>query len=132
MIGFRGDPVADAPPGVSARSGGVLKRDQWQGLTYNVSAPLVLEATLLPVSGIAISAAPVWTSSDIGAVGAAGSLTEDHGTFIVGGAGADIGPAAGDEFRSVRQDFTGGRSAPGNRPCWWCRATSRGAAASRC
>jgi len=42
------------------------------GLTYNVSAPLVLEATLLPVSGIAISAAPVWTSSDIGAVGAAG------------------------------------------------------------
>ena len=63
---------------------------------------------LLPVSGIALSAAPAaWTSGDIGAVGAAGSLTEDHGTFIVGGAGADIGPATGDEFRWVRQDFTG-------------------------
>ncbi len=62
---------------------------------------------LLPVSGIAVSAAPVWTSGDIGGVGAAGSLTEDHGTFIVGGAGADIGPAGGDEFRFVRQDFTG-------------------------
>jgi autotransporter-associated beta strand protein len=62
---------------------------------------------LLPVSGITFSAAPVWTSSDIGAVGAPGSLTEDHGTFIIGGAGADIGPAAGDEFRWVRQDFSG-------------------------
>ncbi|MEQ1851866.1 MAG: LamG-like jellyroll fold domain-containing protein, partial [Chthoniobacteraceae bacterium] len=62
---------------------------------------------LLPVSGIAITPAPVWTSGDIGAVGATGSLTEDHGTFIVGGAGADIGPAAGDEFRFVRQNFTG-------------------------
>ena len=62
---------------------------------------------LLPVSGINLSAAPVWTSSDIGAVGAAGSSTEDHGTFIIGGAGADIGPAAGDEFRWVRQDFSG-------------------------
>ena len=62
---------------------------------------------LLPVSGITFSAAPVWTNTDIGTVGAAGSLTEDHGTFIIGGAGADIGPAAGDEFRWVRQDFTG-------------------------
>ncbi len=62
---------------------------------------------LLPVSGIALSAAPVWTSSDIGAVGAVGSLTEDHGTFIVSGAGADIGAATGDEFRWVRQNFTG-------------------------
>ncbi|MCX6854677.1 MAG: autotransporter-associated beta strand repeat-containing protein, partial [Verrucomicrobia bacterium] len=63
---------------------------------------------LLPAAGITLSAAPVaWTSSDIGAVGAAGSLTEDSGTFIIGGAGADIGPATGDEFRWVRQDFTG-------------------------
>jgi autotransporter-associated beta strand protein len=62
---------------------------------------------LLPVSGITFSPAPVWTNSDIGTVGAPGSLTEDHGTFIIGGAGADIGPAAGDEFRWVRQDFSG-------------------------
>lgn len=62
---------------------------------------------LIPVSGVTVSAAPVWTSSDIGVVGAAGSLTEDHGTFIIGGAGADIGPATGDEFRWVRQDFSG-------------------------
>lgn len=65
-------------------------------------------ASVLPVSGISLSGAPTaWTSSDIGVVGATGSLTEDHGTFIVGGAGADIGPATGDEFRWVRQDFTG-------------------------
>lgn len=63
--------------------------------------------TLLPVSGITFSPAPVWTSSDIGTVGAAGSLIEDHGTFIITGAGTDIGPAAGDEFRWVRQDFSG-------------------------
>lgn len=63
---------------------------------------------LLPAAGIVVSAAPAaWTSGDIGAVGAAGSLTQDHGTFIVGGAGADIGPATGDEFRWVRQDFSG-------------------------
>lgn len=62
---------------------------------------------LLPVSGITFSPAPVWTSTDIGDVGAAGSSTEDRGTFIIGGAGADIGPATGDEFRWVRQDFSG-------------------------
>lgn len=63
---------------------------------------------LLPASGIVVSGAPAaWASSDIGAVGAAGSLTQDHGTFIVGGAGADIGAATGDEFRWVRQDFSG-------------------------
>lgn len=65
-------------------------------------------STVLPLAGIALSPAPAaWTSSDIGAVGAAGSLIQDHGTFIVGGAGADIGPAGGDEFRWVRQDFSG-------------------------
>ena len=63
--------------------------------------------SLLPVSGIALSAAPVLANGDIGSVGAAGSLIEDHGKFIVGGAGADIGAATGDEFQFVRQDFTG-------------------------
>jgi autotransporter-associated beta strand protein len=65
-------------------------------------------SAVLPLSGIAVSPAPAaWTSGDIGAVGAAGSLIQDHGTFIVAGAGADIGPATGDEFRWVRQDFSG-------------------------
>lgn len=64
--------------------------------------------SLLPASGIALGAAPpAWTSGDIGSTGAAGSLTQDRGTFIIGGAGADIGPAAGDAFRWVQQDFTG-------------------------
>ena len=64
--------------------------------------------TLLPNAGISISPAPPpWTSGDIGAVGAAGSFIEDRGTFIIGGAGADIGPGTGDEFRWVRQDFNG-------------------------
>jgi autotransporter-associated beta strand protein len=63
---------------------------------------------LLPATGIAVSAAPAaWTNSDIGTVGAAGSLVEDHGTFIISGAGTDIGPATGDKFRWVRQDFSG-------------------------
>jgi autotransporter-associated beta strand protein len=65
-------------------------------------------ATLLPLSGITLSAAPAaWSNSDIGTVGAGGSLIQDHGTFIVAGAGADIGAATGDEFRWVRQDFSG-------------------------
>ena len=76
-----------------------------RNVTFTVASS---NTALLPVSGIVVSAAPAaWTSTDIGAVGAAGSLTQDHGTFIVGGAGADIGPATGDEFRWVRQDFSG-------------------------
>jgi hypothetical protein len=64
-------------------------------------------AAVLPLSGIAISPTPpAWTNSDLGGVGAAGSLTEDHGTFILSGAGADIGGTV-DEFRWVRQDLNG-------------------------
>ena len=63
--------------------------------------------SLIPVSGIAISTAPpAWSSADIGAAGAAGSSTEDHGTFLISGSGTDIGGAA-DEFRFVNQDSTG-------------------------
>ena len=62
---------------------------------------------LLPKSNISIIAPQPWTGSDIGSVGTAGSLTEDRGTFLITGSGADIGPAAGDAFRWVRQDFTG-------------------------
>lgn len=95
--------------GVSAPAAFVLSDAETEARSVTVTAASSNTA-LLPVSGIAFSAAPVWMSGDIGAVGAvgaAGSLTEDHGTFIIGGAGADIGPAAGDEFRWVRQDFTG-------------------------
>lgn len=63
---------------------------------------------LLPNGAITVSAAPpAWTNSDIGTVTTAGSLTENRGTFLVGGTGAGIGPAAGDAFRWVRQSFSG-------------------------
>ena len=65
--------------------------------------------TLLPNASVTVGAAPAaWTSSDIGTISTAGSLTESRGTYIVNGAGAGgIGPAAGDAFRWVRQSFTG-------------------------
>lgn len=64
--------------------------------------------SLLPNGNITVSGAPpAWTASDIGSVTTAGSLTQTHGTFLVGGAGAGIGPAAGDAFHWVRQGFTG-------------------------
>jgi hypothetical protein len=63
-------------------------------------------AAVLPLSGIVLGGATTWTNGDLGTVGAAGSLTEDHGTFIIGGAGADIGGTE-DEFRWVRQPLAG-------------------------
>ncbi len=66
-----------------------------------------LNQAVLPATGIALTPVPAaWTSGDIGAVGTAGSHTEDHGTFIVAGSGADIGGTL-DEFRYVRQDISG-------------------------
>ena len=64
---------------------------------------------LLPNASVTVGAAPAaWTSSDIGTISTAGSLTESRGTYIVNGAGAGgIGPAAGDAFRWARQSFTG-------------------------
>lgn len=65
--------------------------------------------TLIPNANITVGAAPAaWTSTDIGSVTTAGSLTESRGTYLVNGAGATgIGLAAGDAFRWVRQSFTG-------------------------
>jgi autotransporter-associated beta strand protein len=65
--------------------------------------------TLLSNASVSVGAAPAaWTSTDIGTITTAGSLTESRGTYIVNGAGAGgIGPAAGDAFRWVRQSFTG-------------------------
>ncbi len=64
-------------------------------------------ALLVPSANIALSAAPaVWSNGDLGTVSAAGSLIEDHGTFIIAGSGAGIGGTA-DEFRWVREDLGG-------------------------
>ena len=64
--------------------------------------------TLIPNGSVTVGAAPpAWTNTDIGSVTTAGSLTESRGTYLVNGAGAGIGPAAGDAFRWVRQSFTG-------------------------
>ena len=49
---------------------------------------------------------PLWTSSDIGGVGATGDAGAEGGTHVVYGAGADIWGTA-DEFRFVRQPANG-------------------------
>lgn len=49
---------------------------------------------------------PLWSSSDIGNVGAAGDAGAEGGTHLVYGAGADIWGTA-DEFRFVRQTANG-------------------------
>jgi hypothetical protein len=49
---------------------------------------------------------PLWTSSDIGAVGATGDAGAEGGTHVVYGSGADIWGTA-DEFRFVRQTANG-------------------------
>ncbi len=60
-----------------------------------------------PVAGVAIgSAAPTWTTADIGAVGAAGSLRQSGDILVVEGSGADIWGTA-DEFRFVYKAMTG-------------------------
>ena len=101
--------LADAglfPGTVSPAIPFTLSDAESEARTVTVSASSS-NTTLLPAGGIAIGAVPAaWSSGDLGTVSAAGSLTEDHGTFIVAGSGADIG-GAGDEFRWVRQDLTG-------------------------
>jgi hypothetical protein len=72
---------------------------------------------LIPNSGIVVSGPPpARASADIGAVGAAGATTEDHGTFLVSGSGAGITGTA-DEFRFVSQDVSGDGE-------WICRVQS--------
>lgn len=96
-------PVNAAPTAVAVRLQDAENELRTLGLTAVSS-----NQSLLPNGNITVSGAPpAWTSSDIGSVTTAGSLTEDHGTFLLGGAGTGIGPAAGDSFRWVRQSFTG-------------------------
>ena len=52
------------------------------------------------------SAAPAWSTQDVGAVGAAGSWSESAGTHTIRGSGADIWNTA-DEFRFVYRTITG-------------------------
>lgn len=60
-----------------------------------------------PVTGIATGAAtPVWTTADIGAVGAKGSLRQAGDILVVEGSGADIWGTS-DEFRFVYQPIHG-------------------------
>jgi regulation of enolase protein 1 (concanavalin A-like superfamily) len=47
-----------------------------------------------------------WLTTDVGAVGAAGSFTLSDGVFTIQGSGADIG-GTGDEFRYVYQEISG-------------------------
>ncbi len=68
------------------------------GLDSNPSAP---------VAGIAIGGGtPTWTTADIGAVGAVGSLQQSGDVLVIEGSGADIWGNS-DEFRFVYQAMTG-------------------------
>jgi lysophospholipase L1-like esterase/regulation of enolase protein 1 (concanavalin A-like superfamily) len=59
------------------------------------------------VGNVSLTALPSpWQTSDIGAVGAAGSATQTNGTFTVTGSGADIWDNV-DEFRYVYQTASG-------------------------
>jgi hypothetical protein len=84
----------------------VLSDPENEARTLTVTA-LSSNTAVVPASGIALSAAPAaWSNGDVGSIAAAGSLVEDHGTYLVSGSGADIGGQS-DNFRWVRQDLTG-------------------------
>jgi endoglucanase len=74
----------------------------------NMSAVTTSGAVSITVNGGGSLPAP-WSTSDIGAVGVAGSASYSSGTFNVNGSGADIWNAA-DEFRYVYQTLTGNGS----------------------
>jgi hypothetical protein len=57
-------------------------------------------------SSVSIDPAPVWTGSDVGAVGVAGSWTTAGGQVRVAGAGADVWDTA-DAFQFVWRPLSG-------------------------
>lgn len=80
-------------------------------LDLNASGTGIADAANNPLSGGANGQtytinSGTWQTSDIGAVGAAGSYSEASGVFTVDGSGADIWGAA-DEFRFVYQQKSG-------------------------
>lgn len=65
------------------------------------------DTSLISNANIVIGSAPAaWSSADTGALGAAGSTVEDHGTLLIAGSGTGIGGTA-DEFRFVSQAMSG-------------------------
>lgn len=60
---------------------------------------------LVPNSNLVLAPAQNWTSTDVGAVGAAGSTSESAGTIVVSGSGAQL-ETAQDEFRFVHLPMT--------------------------
>ena len=72
---------------------------------------LIVSATssnqaLVPNANLVFVATTPWVSTDVGAVGAAGSTTETAGTMVVRGSGAQI-ETTQDEFRLVHLPMTG-------------------------
>lgn len=95
-------PVGAASPPIPFLVSDAESEDRNLGVTVASSNP-----SLLPLGGIvASSAPPAWVSGNIGSPITAGSLTQDHGTFVMAGAGTDIGGTA-DQFRWTRQDLNG-------------------------
>ncbi len=95
-------PIANrrVPTGASTDSVGVLVSD-----AETQARDLIVTATsnnpaLVPNQNLVFVPASAWTSTDIGAVGAAGSTTETAGTIVVRGSGEQIDTTL-DEFRFV-------------------------------
>ncbi len=88
-----------APPNYSSGYDHYNYRIQDSAGYQAVGKVYVNPAPLLPLP-------PLWTSSDIGATGAAGDAGAEGGTYVVYGAGSDIWGTA-DEFRYVRQTANG-------------------------
>jgi len=78
---------------------------RYEVTTLDSATPPNESARTSPVSAQTV-AAPTWASGDIGAVSAAGSLSETGGTITLKGSGADIWSAA-DEFYYASQNLTG-------------------------
>lgn len=102
---------------IAIESGGSVKFYRNSAVVYTSATaptnyPYVLGADLLS-SGSSVQAAQIttavltdWTSQDIGAVGVAGSASQNGSTFSVSGAGADIWGSA-DAFHFVYKPLSG-------------------------
>ncbi|MBA3638841.1 MAG: metallophosphoesterase, partial [Acidobacteria bacterium] len=74
--------------------------------TDNVGAVTTSAAVAITVQAGTTPPAPAWTSQDIGAVGLAGTFSENSGVFTIEGAGADIWGTA-DAFRYAWKPLSG-------------------------
>jgi len=78
-----------------------------QRLVVQTAAALVLAVALLAASAPAAAQTGSWTSTDVGAVTAAGSATENNGVWTISGDGSDIWGIA-DSFQFLHQTMTTG------------------------